>query len=149
MTATNHYRDQIGRAMERLAQLQAKEVLANQRREAKAQETAKREELKRRQRVADLVFLAGAHALEDAELVGALLEHAACRNDQNMRELIHAKGSERLKSHWPKPPAEFSNPFRPPSRQSQHITKKCDAISPGGKPASWGDENLTALPPSP
>ncbi|BBJ99759.1 MULTISPECIES: conjugal transfer protein TraD [Xanthomonas] len=99
MTATNHYRDQIQRATERLAQLQAKELLANQRREAKAQETAKRDEIKRRQRVADLVFFAGAQTLDDAELVGALLEHTARRNDQNMRELIHAKGSERLKRH--------------------------------------------------
>lgn len=75
MTATNQYRNQIGRAMERLAQLQAKELLATQRREAKAQETAKREELKRRQRVADLVFLAGAHALDDTELESLLREH--------------------------------------------------------------------------
>ncbi|MBB5879640.1 hypothetical protein GGR74_000788 [Xanthomonas arboricola] len=75
MTATNHYRDQIQRATERLAQLQAKELLANQRREAKAQETAKRDEIKRRQRVADLVFLAGAHALEDAELQALLINH--------------------------------------------------------------------------
>ncbi|WP_256261326.1 hypothetical protein [Xanthomonas vasicola] len=36
MTTTNHYHDQIQRATERLAQLQAKELLANQRREAKA-----------------------------------------------------------------------------------------------------------------
>jgi hypothetical protein len=99
MTETNRYRDQIGRAMERLAQLQAKEVLANQRRESKAKEMARREEAKRRQRVADLVFLAGAQTLDDAELVGALLEHTVRRNDQNMRELIHAKGSERLKRH--------------------------------------------------
>ncbi|WP_379655645.1 hypothetical protein [Pseudoxanthomonas sp. UC19_8] len=75
MTATNHCRDQIERAMERLAQLQAKELLANQRREAKAQETAKREEMKRRQRVADLVFLAGAHALDDKELEALLTNH--------------------------------------------------------------------------
>ncbi|PPT82668.1 hypothetical protein XarzCFBP7410_15275 [Xanthomonas arboricola pv. zantedeschiae] len=75
MTATNHYRDQIQRATERLAQLQAKELLANQRREAKAKETAKREEIKRRQRVADLVFLAGAHALHDEELESLLREH--------------------------------------------------------------------------
>ncbi|NYI19784.1 multidrug efflux pump subunit AcrA (membrane-fusion protein) [Xanthomonas arboricola] len=99
MTATNHYRDQIQRATERLAQLQARELLANQRREAKAQETAKREEIKRRQRVADLVFFAGAQTLDDAELVGALLEHTARRDDQNMLEFIHAKGSERLKRH--------------------------------------------------
>ncbi|MCC4634136.1 MULTISPECIES: hypothetical protein [Xanthomonas] len=75
MTATNHYRDQIQRATERLAQLQAKELLANQRREAKVQETARREEMKRRQRVADLVFLAGAHALDDTELEALLTTH--------------------------------------------------------------------------
>ncbi|TSK01608.1 hypothetical protein FPL06_15790 [Xanthomonas citri pv. glycines] len=80
MTATNHYRDQIGRAMERLAQLQAKEVLANQRREAKAQETARREEMKRRQRVADLVFLAGAQTLDDAELKELLTNHMKARS---------------------------------------------------------------------
>ncbi|MCE4510393.1 hypothetical protein [Xanthomonas hortorum] len=75
MTATNHYRYQIQRATERLAQLQAKELLANQRREAKAQETARREEMNRRQRVADLVFQTGAHALDDAELESLLREH--------------------------------------------------------------------------
>ncbi|MDC8747285.1 hypothetical protein NY751_14630 [Xanthomonas campestris] len=75
MTATNHYRDQIQRTTERLAQLQAKELLANQRREAKAQETARREEMKRRQRVADIVFQTGAHALDEAELEVLLLNH--------------------------------------------------------------------------
>ncbi|MBB5879658.1 hypothetical protein GGR74_000806 [Xanthomonas arboricola] len=75
MTATNHYRDQIQRATERLAQLQAKELLANQRREAKAQETARREEMRRRQRVADLVFQTGAHALDEAELETLLLNY--------------------------------------------------------------------------
>ncbi|CAD1789551.1 hypothetical protein CPBF426_23640 [Xanthomonas arboricola pv. juglandis] len=75
MTATNHYRDQIQRATERLAQLQAKELLANQRREAKAQETARREEMRRRHRVADLVFQTGAHALDEAELETLLLNH--------------------------------------------------------------------------
>ncbi|MEA9482342.1 hypothetical protein JH302_00395 [Xanthomonas campestris] len=75
MTATNHYRDQIQRATERLAQLQARELLANQRREAKAQETAKREEMKRRQRVVDLLVSTGAHMLEDAELETLLTSH--------------------------------------------------------------------------
>ncbi|MBV6863975.1 hypothetical protein [Xanthomonas euvesicatoria] len=75
MTATSHYHDRIARATERLAQLQAKELLANQRREAKVLETAKREEMKRRQRVADLVFLTGAHALDDVELESLLREH--------------------------------------------------------------------------
>ncbi|CAD1790762.1 hypothetical protein XSP_001738 [Xanthomonas euroxanthea] len=75
MTATNHYRDQIQRATERLAQLQAKELLANQRREEKAQETARREEVQRRQRVADIVFLAGEQILNDKELETLLTSH--------------------------------------------------------------------------
>lgn len=75
MTATNHYRDQIQRATERLAHLQAKELLANQRREAKAQETARREEAQRRQRVADIVFLAGAQTLDYTELETLLTSH--------------------------------------------------------------------------
>ncbi|PPT83067.1 hypothetical protein XarzCFBP7410_13790 [Xanthomonas arboricola pv. zantedeschiae] len=75
MTATNHYRDQIQRATERLAQLQARELLANQRREAKAQETAKREEMKRRQRVVDILVSTGAHMLDEAELEALLSSH--------------------------------------------------------------------------
>ncbi|MDN8644782.1 hypothetical protein Q0S19_09930 [Stenotrophomonas indicatrix] len=83
MTATNHYHDRITRATERLAQLQAKELLANQRRAAKAQEAAKREELKRRHRVADLVWLAGAHSLDDSELLDALNDHMDRRSTRD------------------------------------------------------------------
>ncbi|WP_349811152.1 hypothetical protein ABQ179_005480 [Xanthomonas dyei] len=84
MTATNHYRDQIQRATERLAHLQAKELLANQRRESKAQETAKREEMKRRQRVVDLVVSTGADMLGDAELEALLTSHM-----KNRAGLLH------------------------------------------------------------
>ncbi|UXB25621.1 hypothetical protein K7567_07655 [Stenotrophomonas maltophilia] len=79
MTATNHCHNRIARATERLSQLQAKELLAHQRREAKAQETAKREEMKRRQRVADPVFLTGAHSLDDTELEALLINHMKAR----------------------------------------------------------------------
>ncbi|OOW71954.1 hypothetical protein Xmar_16700 [Xanthomonas axonopodis pv. martyniicola] len=79
MTATSHYHQRIARAMERLAQLQAKELLADQRREAKAKEVARWEEAKRRQRVADLVFLTGAHALDDMELEALLNGHMRSR----------------------------------------------------------------------
>ncbi|TAA44923.1 conjugal transfer protein TraD [Pseudoxanthomonas winnipegensis] len=85
MTATDHYRDQIKRATERMAQLHARELLADQRRESKAREMVRREEAKRRQRVADLVFLAGAQALDDGELVGALLKHLASREEPEVR----------------------------------------------------------------
>ncbi|MEA9586891.1 hypothetical protein VC279_15615 [Xanthomonas sp. WHRI 10064A] len=75
MTTTSHYHDRIARATERLAQLQAKELLANQRREAKTKETARREEMKRRRRVADLVISTGAHMREEAELKALLISH--------------------------------------------------------------------------
>jgi hypothetical protein len=59
MTTTSHYQERIARATERLAQLQAKELLANQRRESIAKEQAKRAEARRRAHLAELVFLAG------------------------------------------------------------------------------------------
>lgn len=96
MTTTNHYHDQIQRATERLAQLQAKELLANQRHAVKAKEMKRREESKRRMRIAELVFLAGAESLEDAELVGALLAHVANRNDQENRNHACSLGELRM-----------------------------------------------------
>ncbi|MEQ7514862.1 hypothetical protein RZV16_16190 [Xanthomonas cannabis] len=96
MTATNHYRDQIQRATERLAQHQARELLAQQRQAAKAKEMQRREEAKRRTRVAELVFLAGAESLEDAELVGALLAHVGNRSDAAIRSQASSLGVLRM-----------------------------------------------------
>ncbi|UXA59848.1 hypothetical protein M0D48_12405 [Xanthomonas prunicola] len=92
MTATDHYRDQIKRATERMAQLHAKELLADQRRESKAKNIARREDAKRRQRVADLVFLVGAQNLDDGELVGALLKHLASREELEVRSNAISSG---------------------------------------------------------
>jgi hypothetical protein len=75
MSATNHYHDRIHRATERLAQLQARELLASQRQAVRAKEIQRREESKRRMRVAELVFLTGAETLEDSELIAALRNH--------------------------------------------------------------------------
>ncbi|PPT93634.1 hypothetical protein XaraCFBP7407_17615 [Xanthomonas arboricola pv. arracaciae] len=96
MTATNHYRDQIQRATERLAQHQARELLAQQRQAVKTKETQRREEAKRRTRVAELVFLAGAGSLEDAELVGALLAHVGNRSDAAIRNQASSLGALRM-----------------------------------------------------
>ncbi|EKU23963.1 conjugal transfer protein TraD [Xanthomonas graminis] len=96
MSATNHYHDRIHRATERLAQLQARELLASQRQAVKAKETQRREEAKRRIRVAELVFLAGAETLEDAELVGTLLRHVESRNDHDIRNQARSRGASRL-----------------------------------------------------
>lgn len=93
MTTTNHYHDQIQRATERLAKLQARELLAQQRHAAKIKEMQRREEGKRRTRLADLVFLAGAESLEDAELVGALLKHVENRSDSAIRNQARSMGA--------------------------------------------------------
>ncbi|MEA0682614.1 hypothetical protein [Xanthomonas campestris] len=93
---TNHYHNQIQRATERLAQRQARELLAQQRQAVKAKETQRREEAKRRSRVAELVFLAGAEMLEDTELVGALLAHVANRNDHATRKHAYSLGELRM-----------------------------------------------------
>lgn len=76
------YHDRIERATQKLAQLQARELLASRRREFKAKQQAKRDEAKRRARVAELAFLAGAQSLDDAELVGVLRQHIQNRNSQ-------------------------------------------------------------------
>ncbi|MEB1206562.1 conjugal transfer protein TraD [Xanthomonas campestris pv. campestris] len=96
MTATNHYRDQIQRATERLAQHQARELLAQQRQAVKTKETQRREEAKRRTRVAEIVFLAGAEALDDNELLGALLAHVKNRNDHAVPNQAHSTGALRM-----------------------------------------------------
>jgi hypothetical protein len=75
MAEPTHYHQRIQRATERLAQLQARELLATQRRGAKAKEAQRREEAKRRQRVADLVVSTGAHMVEEAELEALLISH--------------------------------------------------------------------------
>ncbi|MEQ7757490.1 hypothetical protein [Xanthomonas sp. WHRI 8370] len=96
MTTTNHYHDQIQRATERLAQRQARELLAQQRQAVKVKETQRREESKRRNRVAEIVFLAGAEALEDNELLGALLAHVENRNDHATRNHARSLGALRM-----------------------------------------------------
>lgn len=96
MTTTNHYHDQIQRATERLAQLQAKELLVNQRHAVKAKEMKRREEAKRRARVAELVFLAGAETLEDVELIGTLLSHMESRHDHDIHKQALSRGASRL-----------------------------------------------------
>ncbi|MCC5092533.1 MULTISPECIES: hypothetical protein [Xanthomonas] len=79
MATTNHYHDQIQRATERLAHLQAKRLLVNQRQESKKKEAEMREQAKRRVRIAELVFLVGAESLDDSEITAALRSHMSRR----------------------------------------------------------------------
>lgn len=103
MTALNHYHDRIQRATQQLAQLQARELLASQRRDLKAKKKSKRDEIHRRSRVAELVFLSGTEALEDAELLGALLLHQERRKDPTIAGSAKSVGSERLRRQAPPP----------------------------------------------
>lgn len=96
MTAPDHYHDRIQRATQQLAQIQARELLASQRRESRAKAKAKREEVRRRARVAELVFLSGTEALQDAELLGALLVYQKNRGDSAMAENAKNAGLDRL-----------------------------------------------------
>lgn len=96
MAPPNHYHDRIQRATQQLAQLQARELLASQRRESRAKAKAKQEEVRRRARVAELVFLSGTEALQDAELLGALLIYQKSRVDSAVAENAKNAGLERL-----------------------------------------------------
>lgn len=77
MSEKSHYHERIQRATQQLAQLQAKELLAGKRRDAQAKKQAKRDELRRKAQVAEIVFQTGAEALPDAELAALLAKHMA------------------------------------------------------------------------
>lgn len=108
MTATNHYHDRIARATKRLAQLQARELVAGQRRDTRAKEAAKRERARRRHSVAGLVTLAGADGLDDAELLGALLNHLDARIDYPVRQLAADRGKLRMQQEDEERPQRVS-----------------------------------------
>nr|WP_313310777.1 hypothetical protein [Stenotrophomonas geniculata] len=72
MTEPTHYHQRIQRATERLAQLQARNLLANHRQTAKMKNEKKRAEIRRRGEIADIVFATGAHMLSDEDLTQAL-----------------------------------------------------------------------------
>lgn len=72
MTEPTHYHQRIQRATERLAQLQARNLLANHRQNAKMKDEKKRAEVRRRGEIADIVFATGAHMLSDEDLTQAL-----------------------------------------------------------------------------
>lgn len=82
MSSTVHYREQIERATSRLAQLQARELLANQRREAKNNAIKRREEAQRRKRIADLVLSVGGHDISDDAIIAALQNYMDSQGDR-------------------------------------------------------------------
>ncbi|AZR35896.1 hypothetical protein NG831_12380 [Xanthomonas sacchari] len=92
MSAIDHYQDRIARATERLAQLQAKDLLARQKRDSKAKDQERREQAKRRKRIADLAALAGADKIDDDELLGVLSNHMDIRSEPSVRQFAAERG---------------------------------------------------------
>ncbi|PPT72990.1 hypothetical protein XarbCFBP8150_00600 [Xanthomonas arboricola] len=92
MSVIDHYQDRIARATERLAQLQARDLLARQKRDSKAKDLEKREQAKRRKRIAELAVLAGADKIHDHELLGVLSNHMASRTEPSVRQFAVEQG---------------------------------------------------------
>ncbi|MEE5089665.1 hypothetical protein V2H26_06210 [Xanthomonas euvesicatoria] len=92
MSVIDHYQDRIARATERLAQLQARDLLARQKRDSKAKDLEKREQAKRRKRIAELAVLAGADKIHDHELLGVLSNHMASRTEPYVRQFAVEQG---------------------------------------------------------
>lgn len=75
MKSTDHLHEQIARATSRLAQLQAQELIVEQRKALRARADARRASERRKRRLAELVIQAGAHDLPDNEIVAVLAQH--------------------------------------------------------------------------
>jgi hypothetical protein len=76
MKSTDHLHQQIARATSRLAQLQAQELVVEQRKAVRARAEARRTIERRKRRLAELVIEAGAQDLQDEEIVASLSQHA-------------------------------------------------------------------------
>lgn len=100
MTEPTHYHQRIQRATERLAHLQARELLADQRRKNKAKLETERDERNRRKRMVEIIFLSGAQALDDCELLGALMMHVERRQELEIQTEARSLGESRIqRSH--------------------------------------------------
>lgn len=73
MKSTDHLHEQIARATSRLAQLQAQELIVEQRKVVRARADARRASERRKRRLAELIIKAGAQDLPDDEIIAALL----------------------------------------------------------------------------
>lgn len=106
MERDTHLHERIARATNRLAQLQAHDLIAAQRKALRAREASRRDEARRKRRVAELVFATGSEALSDGELVAALLRYRDECQSPELRELAKAQGNAFL-SHVARGESQF------------------------------------------
>lgn len=96
MENTKHLHDQIARATARLAQLQARDLVARQQREAREREARRKREAQQRHHLGQLVIAAGGEDLADGEIVAALLNYKAGHQGADMRSRAKVQGDAHL-----------------------------------------------------
>lgn len=79
MKSTDHLHEQIARATSRLAQLQAQELIVEQRKAVRARADARRASEQRKRRLAQLIAEVGAQNLSDDEIRHILALHVNSR----------------------------------------------------------------------
>lgn len=89
MKSTDHLHEQIARATSRLAQLQAQELIVEQRKAVRARADARRASERRKGRLAELVIEAGAQDLPDDEILEALVSHLQSRGHRQRGAAMH------------------------------------------------------------
>lgn len=96
METTKNLHDQIARATARLAQLQARDLVARQREEAREREVARKRAARRRAHLGQIVISAGGDDLADGEIVAALLNYRAGHSTQDRRHQAKVQGEAHL-----------------------------------------------------
>jgi hypothetical protein len=96
MEATERLRAQIDRSTQRLAQLQARELIFAQRNAVRIRQASRRAETRRKIELGAFVIAAGAGDLDGREIVGALLSYRDKVGDPQQRELFKRQGSVHL-----------------------------------------------------
>lgn len=93
---TQHLHDQITRATERLAQLQAREMVVRQRMETRAREATRKREAQRRNHYGQLVIRVVGEDLADGEIVAALVHYQEAHRSPHERKLAEDQGNALL-----------------------------------------------------
>lgn len=93
---TQHLHDQISRATARLAQLQAREMVARQRMETRTREATRKREAQRRAHLGQIVISAGGEGLADGEIAAALLNYRAGHSTPERRQQAKLQGDAHL-----------------------------------------------------
>lgn len=98
MKVTDQLRAQIERSTQRLAQLQAREIISQQRDEARKRAASKRVNAQKRQTLGGHVIAAGCADMDPSELVGALRSYQTTVTDAAAREHYRKRGEVFLAS---------------------------------------------------